>query len=88
MLQRAYPDPDYQQTVATQWRQAIEKAALAQLPSEPVDIHITCRDGSECIMQVFVSLIGDRLVVMFTGLTERIRSEKALRTSLAEKESL
>ncbi|MFH0726442.1 MAG: PAS domain S-box protein [Pseudomonadota bacterium] len=87
-FQRAYPDPVYRQTVVTQWRQAIEKAALAHRPSEPLDIHITCRDGSERIMQIFGSLMGDRLVVMGTDLTERIRSEEALRSSLAEKESL
>ncbi|MFH0726444.1 MAG: transporter substrate-binding domain-containing protein [Pseudomonadota bacterium] len=85
-FQRAYPDPVYRQTVVTQWRQAIEKAALAQRPSDPLDVHITCRDGSERIMQIFGSLMGDRLVVMGTDLTERIRSEEALRSLLAELE--
>jgi PAS domain S-box-containing protein len=80
-FQQAYPDPDYRQTVAAQWQQAIEKSAQEQRHSEVMDVHITCRDGSVRIMQVFGAIMGDRLLAVFNDLTERIRTEEALRES-------
>jgi PAS domain S-box-containing protein len=87
-LQRAYPDPDYRQAMEKRWEQAIAQAVQDQRPSDALDVHVTCRDGSVRIMQVFGAVVGGRLIAVFNDLTERVRSEEALRASLAEKETL
>lgn len=80
-FERAYPDPDYRRKVVDQWQEAIADAVRQQRPSEVLDVHIVCRDGSVRIMQVFAAIMDDRLLAVFNDLTDRIRAEDALRQS-------
>jgi PAS domain S-box-containing protein len=89
-FEKVYPDPGYRQTRRGVWKDALETAAQKGEPGGDggIEANVTCRDGSVRIMQVFDVLMGDRRLAVFNDLTERMRSEEALRASLAEKETL
>jgi PAS domain S-box-containing protein len=85
---KAYPDAAYREAMRDQWTEVLKEAAREQRPSAVMDVHVTCRDGSVRIMEVFGAVVGGRVIAVFNDLTERVRSEAALRESVAEKESL
>ena len=76
----AYPDPDYRQFQWDIWEQAIkrvrEDGAISVREAE-----ITCKDGSQRIMQILSTLMGDKSLVVFNDLTERKQAEIALQNS-------
>ncbi len=73
---RAYPDPDYRERIKSRWFASLEAAARQNRPSETMDVHITCRDGSIRIMQVFGAVMGDRVLAMFNDLTAHKQAEQ------------
>lgn len=80
-LFRAFPDEDYREVIRNRWERLLEAAAREHRPSEIMDARITCRDGTVRVMQVFGAIMGDRVLAVFNDLTERARSEAALRES-------
>jgi PAS domain S-box-containing protein len=77
----AYPDASYRECVAKQWRERMAEAAKNQGEIEPMEVHITCRDGSTKYVRVLAKVIGNLNFITFVDLTESKRAEDLLRQS-------
>ncbi len=79
--QLAYPDASYRQWVIETWNRKVAKAVLEHTDIEPIECNVTCKDGTVRVMEIFGSIIGDALLASGIDLTERRRTEEALRQS-------
>lgn len=81
----AYPDPAYRQAMMTAWQLNLEKAEREQVPFEPVEADIHCKNGE--IKAVLVTAaplsmpLHDLHAVTFYDITERKQASEALRKS-------
>ncbi len=75
-FQRAFPDQEYRQTIVSDWRIAVENAQNSGLEIAPIEITITCKDGSTRYVAVFGTLLHDRILAVFNDLTDSKRVEK------------
>ncbi len=80
----AYPDPAYREWVSTEWNRRVSEAAKTQGEIEPMEVTITCHDGTKKYVRVTAKFIGGLNFVSFIDLTERKRAEEALRASKEE----
>ncbi len=80
---RAYPNLEYRQTVARQWEAALTKASVEGKPIGPVEVEVTCKDGSLRTVEFMGTIIDHRLVIAANDRTERKKAEAALRESEA-----
>jgi len=80
-LARAYPDPEYRAVVRERWKDAAGRAAAGEGEIEGSRYQVTCWDGT--LKTVFVSGVAaaGRIFVMFDDITDRSRTEEALRES-------
>lgn len=72
---RAYPDPDYQRSVQTRWNLAFDTAKATGSAVAPMEVKVTCKDGSVRVCQVSArpleeSLLREHLVILI-DITER-----------------
>jgi two-component system CheB/CheR fusion protein len=87
-FQMAYPDPDYQREVTVRWNAALEKARISGQPVNAGEYRITCRNGSVCICEIYVTFLSDRLIITFNDINERKMAEELQRVSSAYARSL
>ncbi|MFZ0320616.1 MAG: PAS domain S-box protein, partial [Candidatus Sulfotelmatobacter sp.] len=77
----AYPDPAYRQWVSQEWYRRMAEAVNKEGEIEPLEATITCRDGSKKYVRVLAKVIGDRNFITIIDLSERKRTEGALKKS-------
>ena len=77
----AYPDPAYRDWVSTEWQRRMAKAARTECEIEPMEVTVTCHDGTKKYVRVLAKVIGDRNFITFVDLTERKRAEEARKES-------
>jgi PAS domain S-box-containing protein len=77
----AYPDPAYREWVSAEWNRRVSEAAKTQGEIEPMEVTVTCHDGTKKYVRVTAKFIGGLNFVSFIDLTERKRAEEALRES-------
>jgi len=75
-FQLAFPDQRYRQTVISNWRGAVENAQNSGTEIAPIEVIITCKDGSTRYVAVFGTLLHDRILAVFNDLTDSKRVEK------------
>jgi len=68
---RAYPDPDYRQSVIKKWDMAVKQAIETGRDIEPEQYRIKCKDGVERIVEISGITLADDYLATFTDLTER-----------------
>lgn len=71
----AYPDPQYRKEVIQRSNPHIEQARRSKTPVNAGEYHITCRDGSVKICEIYAQSISDYLVLTNNDITERKRAE-------------
>ncbi|MBN1255381.1 MAG: PAS domain S-box protein [Deltaproteobacteria bacterium] len=76
----AYPDPAYRKQVPT-LLDMLKEAQQQGKEAAPIEVTITCKDGSIRHVLQAGSLVGNRILVMYSDITERKRIEEALRES-------
>lgn len=85
-MPRAYPDDVYRRQVLKWWNADVRTARLASTADAITrEYTITCRDGSEKIVEVTFSVVGDRLYVIFNDVTQRLRYAKELEAQVSER---
>jgi PAS domain S-box-containing protein len=67
----AYPDPGYREPLVAAWLEEIERARQEGSPIRPVEVYIACKNGEIRHAIANTQLIGGRIVVLFTDITER-----------------
>lgn len=77
----AYPDPQYREWVSREWQRRLTEAAGTQGEIEPMEVTITCHDGTKKYVRVLAKVIGDLNFVTFIDLSEHKRAEEALKKS-------
>jgi two-component system, cell cycle sensor histidine kinase and response regulator CckA len=76
---RAYPDASYRRQVMTVWEQAQEKAHRLGGDIEPHRYRVLCKDGSQRIVEIFGSIIGEKHLVILNDITQqRVANEQLL----------
>ena len=84
----AYPEENYRHWVLDTWEAAVERAAKENTDIQPNEYNVTCKDGTVRIVEISGITIEDNFLATFIDLTERKRSEAALRESEAKYRNL
>ncbi len=71
----AYPDPDYRNIVMKAWNDAIEIAIVNNVPIEPKEAQIVCKNGETRSMVISGSIINNEILAAFYDITERKYAE-------------
>jgi PAS domain S-box-containing protein len=75
---RAYPNPAYRRQVARQWKAAFKRGLNSRKEIGPIEVDVTCKDGTLRHVEFVGTLLGDRLLVAATDITERERLEQQI----------
>lgn len=75
---RAYPDPDYRHKIVTAWEAEVAQSKQDGKPVAPLELAVTCKDGSIKFVILMSSWAGSRLLANFSDITERKYAEQAL----------
>jgi two-component sensor histidine kinase len=84
----AYPDPIYRRKIAEEWTRHVDHALANKTAVEPLEVVITCKDGSTKTISWGYITLGGKNYSYGLDLTARKLAEEALRESLREKEAL
>jgi len=76
---RAYPDPAYRQECLRQWDADVAQVQFSGGVTPTRERTVTCKDGSQCQVEIVTRPIGDMYVTAFTDITERTAMESRLR---------
>jgi PAS domain S-box-containing protein len=77
----AYPDPAYRDSISQEWHRRMTAAAQNEGEIDPMEVTITCRDGSVKHVRVLAKVIGDLNFISFIDLTNRKQAEEKSRES-------
>ena len=77
--EKAYPDPDLRRRAAAHWTEACALAVASGIAVPPTEYPVVCKDGRMVDLEIQAAIIGDQWLVMFSDVSERRRSEEALR---------
>jgi PAS domain S-box-containing protein len=77
----AYPDEQLRERVRQIWTSTMENAGRSQLPTEPTEYPVTCRDGSIKHIEFRKRSGGDLNFITMTDVTRRKEAEDALKRS-------
>lgn len=67
----AYPDEQYREAIRAEWIERVEKAIQSHGDIEPMEVTVTCKDGSSRYVKISLSSIGSKNIIAFEDLTER-----------------
>jgi diguanylate cyclase (GGDEF)-like protein/PAS domain S-box-containing protein len=77
----AYPDPQYRQEVIDRSKPYLERAQQSGTAVNTGEYHITCRDGSIKICEIYAQLISGYLVLTNNDITERNQAEAEIQAA-------
>jgi PAS domain S-box-containing protein len=76
---RAYPDIARRKEVQKAWDERVAAASAAGREAiEPIEVDITCLDGSRRQVEIHMNIIGNGTLVIFNDLTDRKKAQAAL----------
>ena len=67
----ACPDDTYRNQVVGAWRSEVEKAQAGRKPIRPLEVKVTCKNGQVRQVIANTQIIGNRIVIILTDITER-----------------
>jgi len=76
----AYPDEGYRREISSEWTRRIEHAIETQSPIEPMEVVVTCKDGSTKNISWGYITLGDKNYAFGLDLTEYKRAEQERET--------
>jgi len=72
----AYPDSNYRKQIADEWQRKVEHAIETESEIEPMEVVVTCKDGSKKNISWGFITIGEQNWACGLNLTEQKRAEK------------
>ena len=79
----AYPDDAYRAEVVERWSKALAAASHDRREIQFGAVRVRTRAGADVEVELQVSFVDDKLLVVFHDVTDRLRAERALRDSEA-----
>lgn len=76
---RAYPDEAYRYSLILPWQAALQRAITDGSPIPPLEARPRCKDGQVRDVVIHTAVVGRMLLMSFTDITERKRSEARYR---------
>ena len=80
-MSAAYPDPQYRREMHARWRKHRERDGSRPGPQRPSEYQVVDAIGSTYTIEIYGAQIGERFLVVFNDITERLRLEHQLRHS-------
>jgi PAS domain S-box-containing protein len=80
-MSRAYPDPQYRREMLARWKKHRERGGSRPGPQRPSEYQVVDAAGSPHTIEIHGAHIGERFLVVFNDITERLRLEHQLRHS-------
>jgi len=77
----AYPDWKYRQEVQAIWKELMERVAEDHAEIKPHQYQVTCKNGRQCIVEIFGTRLGDKNIVHVSDITEHIKMGAAIKKS-------
>ena len=77
----AYPDPSYRQEMLARWERYRERGGSRPGPLRPSEYQVADATGSTHTIEIHGAHIGERYLIVFNDITERLRLEHQLRHS-------
>lgn len=71
----AYPDVEYRRQISEEWNRRVERSIAAQTPIEPMEVVVTCKDGSRKNISWGFLTMGAKNYAFGLDLTERKQLE-------------
>ncbi len=75
----AYPDAEYRRKISEEWTEKVKQAITAQTPIEPMEVVVTCKDGTTKNIQWGYMTMGDKNYAFGLDLTQRKKAEEESR---------
>ena len=75
----AYPDETYRNQIIEEWQHKVEYAIATSSEIEPMEVVVTCKDGSQKIIQWGFKSIGKQNWAFGLDLTERKQAENEIK---------
>jgi PAS domain S-box-containing protein len=66
----AYPDTEYRLSMIEAWNEAVQRMMEHNIVSEPIEAHVTCKDGVVRTVTISGIIIGDEILTAFVDITE------------------
>jgi PAS domain S-box-containing protein len=66
----AYPDPEYRYSMMDNWNSSLQGMKKRNIASEPIEAHVTCKDGGVRTVIISRILIGNEVLSTFVDITE------------------
>ena len=80
----AYPDEKYRNAISEEWNEKVAHAIETHSEIEPMEVIVTCKDGSQKEIQWGFKTIGEENWAFGLDLTERKREEKQLKLHMRQ----
>ncbi|MBM3300108.1 MAG: DUF3365 domain-containing protein, partial [Deltaproteobacteria bacterium] len=77
----AYPDPAYRTQVTSEWQRRVEHASRTGTAVNPMEATVRCKDGSERVIELSSTSLGNRELVLMRDITDRKRMEEELKAA-------
>ncbi len=74
----AYPDETYRRQISEEWTSRVKRAIETQSPIEPMEVVVTCKDGSKKNISWGYITLGDKNYACGLDLTDRQKAEDAV----------
>ncbi|GFO59986.1 hypothetical protein GMST_23110 [Geomonas silvestris] len=76
--ERAFTDPAYWQQVRLTWQHAQEKAQRTGNDIEPHRYRVTCKDGTQRVVEMLGSIIGNKHLIILNDITQQRYADEQL----------
>ncbi len=73
----AYPDPDYRAKARERWESVVQAAGFDDGRFEVGELHITCKDGRQRLVEVSGIVVPDGVLSCFLDVTEQRKDEQS-----------
>lgn len=80
----AYPDAEYRRKISEEWTEKVKKAISTQTPIEPMEVVVTCKDGTTKNIAWGYMTMGDKNYAFGLDLTGRKKAEEKNRLYIEE----
>lgn len=87
-LPLAYPDEEYREQEASEWRKKMDQARGKERELPDSSVRVRCKDGTERFVMIRAYSFSNLNIVVFQDFTEQQAVRERLETSLVEKDSL